>query len=61
MNTTPEENVAGYHPHSITSDHSSGGHLLDGAFLNPVVDVETLQDWQVMLPNNTAFEQALLK
>ena len=54
-------NVAGYHLHFITSDRSSGGHLLDGAFLNPVVDVNTLQDWQIMLPNNTAFEQASLK
>lgn len=53
-------NVAGYHFHFITSDRKSGGHLLDGAFLNPVVDVETLQDWQIMLPNNTAFKQASL-
>jgi len=54
-------NVAGYHLHFITSDRKAGGHLLDGAFLNPVVDVNTLQDWQIMLPNNTAFEQASLK
>ena len=52
---------AGYHFHFITSDRSSGGHLLDGAFLNQVVDVQTLQDWQIMLPNNTAFEQASLE
>lgn len=54
-------NAAGYHLHFITSDRRAGGHLLDGAFLNPVVDVETLQDWQIKLPNNTAFEQASLK
>ena len=54
-------NVAGYHLHFITSDRSSGGHLLDGAFLNPVADVQTLKDWQIMLPNNTAFEQASLE
>lgn len=54
-------NVAGYHFHFITSDRSTGGHLLDGAFLNPVADVETLRDWQMMLPNNTAFEQASLE
>lgn len=53
--------IAGYHFHFITSNRSSGGHLLDGAFLNPVVDVETLQDWQITLPNNTAFKQASLK
>ncbi len=54
-------NVAGYHLHFITSDRKAGGHLLDGAFLNPVVDVKTLQDWQIRLPNNTAFEQASLE
>ncbi len=54
-------NQAGYHFHFITSDRSSGGHVLDGAFLNQVVDVQTLQDWQIMLPNNTAFEQASLE
>lgn len=53
-------NVAGYHLHFITSDRKAGGHLLDGAFLNPVVDVKTLQNWQTMLPNNTAFKQASL-
>ena len=54
-------NVAGYHFHFITSDQKAGGHLLDGEFFNPVVDVETLQDWQMMLPNNTAFKQASLE
>ena len=54
-------NVAGYHLHFITSDREAGGHLLGGAFLNPVVDVETLRDWQIMLPNNTAFEKAPLE
>lgn len=54
-------NVAGYHFHFITSDRKAGGHLLDGEFLNPVVDVETLRDWQMMLPKNAAFEQALLE
>jgi acetolactate decarboxylase len=53
-------NVAGYHFHFITSDNLRGGHVLDGTFLNPVVDVETLRSWQMMLPNNTAFEQASL-
>ncbi|MBV8886178.1 MAG: acetolactate decarboxylase [Chroococcidiopsidaceae cyanobacterium CP_BM_RX_35] len=56
-----EVNVAGYHLHFLTSDRQAGGHLLNGTFLNPVVDVETLRDWQVMLPNNTAFEQAVLE
>lgn len=54
-------NAAGYHFHFITNDNTAGGHLLDGEFLNPVVDVETLRDWQMALPNNTAFKQASLE
>lgn len=54
-------NVAGYHLHFITSDSKAGGHLLDGAFLNPVIDVQTLHDWQIRLPDNAAFEQASLE
>ncbi|HIK18116.1 MAG TPA: acetolactate decarboxylase [Leptolyngbyaceae cyanobacterium M33_DOE_097] len=54
-------NVAGYHFHFITSDRKTGGHLLDGEFLNPTVDVETLRDWQMTLPNNPSFEQASLE
>lgn len=53
-------NMAGYHFHFITSDRKAGGHLLDGKFLNFVVEVETLQDWQMALPDNNAFEQAAL-
>jgi acetolactate decarboxylase len=54
-------NVPGYHFHFITSDRSSGKHLLDGEFLHPTADIETLRDWQMMLPDNTAFKQALLE
>jgi acetolactate decarboxylase len=54
-------NVGGYHFHFITSDHKAGGHLLDGEFLNPIADVETLRDWQMMLPDHTAFAQASLE
>lgn len=53
-------NAAGYHFHFITSDRKAGGHVLDGDFLNPMADVETLRSWQMLLPNRTAFEQAPL-
>ncbi len=53
-------NVAGYHFHFITSDRKTGGHLLEGEFLNPIADVETLHDWQMILPDLTAFERAVL-
>lgn len=54
-------NVAGYHFHFITSDRRAGGHLIDGEFLNPEVELETLRDWQIALPSNTAFAQAALE
>lgn len=54
-------NVAGYHFHFVTRDRKAGGHLLEGEFLNPIAEVETLQDWQMLLPNHTAFEQAALE
>jgi acetolactate decarboxylase len=53
-------NAVGYHLHFISSDHKIGGHLLDGEFLNAIADVETLRDWQMTLPDNTAFAQATL-
>lgn len=54
-------NVAGYHFHFITADRKAGGHLLDGTFFKPVVDVQPLQDWQIQLPDNAAFEQVILE
>jgi acetolactate decarboxylase len=54
-------NAAGYHFHFITSDRKTGGHLLDGEFRNPIIDIEVLQEWQIRLPNHTAFKQASLK
>ncbi len=54
-------NVVGYHFHFITSDRKAGGHLLEGQFLNPEVEVETLRDWHIALPGNTAFAQAALE
>jgi acetolactate decarboxylase len=53
-------NVPGYHFHFITSDRKAGGHLLEGEFLNPVADVQTLHHWQIKLPQNAAFAQASL-
>jgi acetolactate decarboxylase len=54
-------NVAGYHFHFMTRDRKTGGHLLEGTFLNPMVDVEIVQNWQITLPKNSAFEQAALE
>lgn len=54
-------NIAGYHFHFISSDRTAGGHLLDGAFLNPMADIQTLHDWQIMFPDHDAFAQAVLE
>lgn len=54
-------NVAGYHFHFMTRDRKTGGHVLEGTFLNPIIDVERVQNWQITLPKNSAFEQAALK
>lgn len=54
-------NVTGYHFHLLTNDRQGGGHLLEGEFLDPIVDVEILSDWQMIFPRNTAFEQATLE
>ncbi|MDG2989881.1 acetolactate decarboxylase [Candidatus Synechococcus calcipolaris G9] len=54
-------NVPGYHFHFITSDRRTGGHILDGEFINPTVELDTLDNWQIMLPDNAAFKQALLE
>jgi acetolactate decarboxylase len=54
-------NAVGYHFHFLTHDRKAGGHVLSGNFLNPVADIETLYNWQMMLPNHTAFAQAPLE
>lgn len=54
-------NIAGYHFHFISKDQKKGGHLLDGKFMNPVADIETLDDWQIMLPKNASFKQIVLE
>lgn len=54
-------NVPGYHFHFITSDRHTGGHILDGEFFNPVVELDTLDNWQMMIPQNNAFQRAVLE
>jgi acetolactate decarboxylase len=53
-------NVMGYHFHFIASDFKTGGHLLDGQFLNAVVETQTVQDWQLGLPETASFAAAVL-
>ncbi|WP_404783178.1 acetolactate decarboxylase [Altericista sp. CCNU0014] len=53
-------NVMGYHFHFIASDFKTGGHLLDGQFLNAVVETQTVRDWQLGLPETASFAAATL-
>jgi acetolactate decarboxylase len=41
---------AGYHLHLITSDHTAGGHLLDCTIQNATVEVETINNYNLVLP-----------
>lgn len=54
-------NIAGYHFHLLTRDHKAGGHLLEATFSDPVVEIQILRDWQIMLPSNSAFDRASLE
>lgn len=54
-------NAAGYHFHFITDDLKAGGHLLDGEFMDNVVEVDALSDWEVTLPRHRSFAQAKLE
>ncbi len=54
-------NAAGYHFHFITDDFKVGGHLLDGEFVDDVVEIDALQDWEVTLPRHRSFTKAKLE
>lgn len=51
-------NVAGYHMHFITSDRSSGGHLLDLKIENASIKVDDLSRLEMVLPGNEEFSRA---
>ena len=50
--------VPGYHMHFITSDRSSGGHLLDLGLKNASIKIDDLTELEMILPNNDEFYQA---
>lgn len=51
-------NVVGYHMHFITSDRSSGGHLLDLKLENASIKVDDLSRLEMVLPGNEEFSRA---
>jgi acetolactate decarboxylase len=54
-------NVGGYHFHFVTNDRRAGGHVIDGKFVNPIADLDTLRGWEMVLPDNSAFAEASLE
>lgn len=54
-------NVGGYHFHFVTNDRRAGGHVIDGTFVNPIADLDTLLGWKMVLPDRLAFAQASLE
>jgi alpha-acetolactate decarboxylase len=53
-------NLNGYHFHFITANRKSGGHILDGQFKNAKIEVDTISNVQMNLPQTAEFEQANL-
>jgi acetolactate decarboxylase len=45
-----ESNAAGFHFHALTEDERAGGHVLDCQTANVVVELDTIDTWQVELP-----------
>jgi len=52
--------VAGFHLHFLTSDRQGGGHALDYVVRSGTVEVATLHDFHVELPQSADFMKATL-
>jgi acetolactate decarboxylase len=50
--------VAGYHLHFLSSDHQHGGHVLDLEAERLQLQVETLNDFHLVLPESQSFLRA---
>jgi acetolactate decarboxylase len=50
--------VAGYHLHFLSSDHRHGGHVLDLEAEQLQLQVETLNDFHLVLPESQSFLRA---
>lgn len=51
-------NVPGYHMHFMTSDRSSGGHLLDLKLENASIKVDDISMLEIVLPSSEEFSKA---
>jgi len=48
-------NAAGYHFHFITTDKTSGGHVLSCEVQDVTVEIDHTDEWEMDLPSNQAF------
>lgn len=48
-------NVSGYHFHFLTRDKTSGGHVLDLRIEEPHIEIDTVQDFSMKLPEDDEF------
>jgi len=53
-------NVPGYHMHFLTSNNTSGGHLLDFILKNASIKIESIHEFELNLSNNEEFYEANL-
>lgn len=53
-------NVPGYHLHFVTEDRKQGGHLLECSLQEGTVQMDSVQDFHMMLPAGSDFAQANL-
>lgn len=50
--------LPGYHMHFITSDRSSGGHLLDCVVRNASISIDEISEFEMALPKDRDFQRA---
>lgn len=50
-------NLAGYHLHFLSDDHTMGGHLLECSIENAAITIDTVTQFQMLLPQNEHFLQ----
>lgn len=54
-------NQVGYHFHFISEDGKTGGHVLEAKLANLPILLDETRQWETLLPNDAAFDDANLK
>lgn len=50
-------NLAGYHLHFLSDDHTMGGHLLECSVEDAMISIDTVTQFQMLVPQNEHFLQ----